>query len=529
MRRFRISSSLARKCFGMLCVPLLPLLVLGTFVAFQTERSLGREVRDLEAARKVKELSQASLALLLTQEVVTKAMLLNPDDMSGASHKLKAYDENGSVFETMRSLSKSAEVLGLIDQLVELDAKEMRPADTAVLEALGESGADAAKSAYAAKYEPIRARYEQLVRKLADAAEVDAVAASERTQAANRRAFWTTCLSLLAGVAFVATASIFVARQISGRALRTASVLRSVAEGDLTGRLEDRSSDELGQMAAAVNAMVASLREALSSFGEKARRLAGAAQDLSSVSEQMTASASETARQATSASSAAGAVTDSVRSAAIGVGEISTTIGEIARSASDAVRVAASAVQLSEQANQSISKLGGSSREIGEFVKVINSIAEQTNLLALNATIEAARAGEAGKGFAVVASEVKDLAKETARATDDIAHRVDGILNDTRGTVDVIGSITSVIHEIDALQTRIAAAVEEQAATAQGVTASVDGAASSSAEIADNVTAVAHVGETTTRCAAAIESTSSALSEVASEIRSLVDAFRIAT
>jgi methyl-accepting chemotaxis protein len=129
------------------------------------------------------------------------------------------------------------------------------------------------------------------------------------------------------------------------------------------------------------------------------------------------------------------------------------------------MRANTSAVKLAEQTNHTVTKLGDSSTEIGQVIEVITSIAQQTNLLALNATIEAARAGEAGKGFAVVANEVKELAKETAKATEDISRKIEGIQTDTKGAVEAIASIMSVIAEVNNISSTIATAVEEQNAT----------------------------------------------------------------
>jgi methyl-accepting chemotaxis protein len=158
-------------------------------------------------------------------------------------------------------------------------------------------------------------------------------------------------------------------------------------------------------------------------------------------------------------------------------------------------------MQVAETTNATVGKLGDSSIEIGNVIKVITSIAEQTNLLALNATIEAARAGEAGKGFAVVANEVKDLARETAKATEDIGRRVEAIQADTREAVDAIAEISSVIARINDYQTTIASAVEEQTATTNEMSRNVAEAAMGSTEIAQNIVGVATAAQTTSsRC-----------------------------
>ena len=137
-----------------------------------------------------------------------------------------------------------------------------------------------------------------------------------------------------------------------------------------------------------------------------------------------------------------------------------------------------------------MSRLGTSSAEIDNVIKLITSIAEQTNLLALNATIEAARAGEAGKGFAVVASEVKDLAQETARATGDISARVEAIQKDTGGAAASISGVTEVIGQIDSYQSAIASAVEQQSATTAGMAQELETAAEHTGRITTNVDAM---------------------------------------
>jgi methyl-accepting chemotaxis protein len=172
-----------------------------------------------------------------------------------------------------------------------------------------------------------------------------------------------------------------------------------------------------------------------------------------------------------------------------------------------------------------VTKLGESSREIGDVVKVITSIAEQTNLLALNATIEAARAGEAGKGFAVVANEVKELAQETAKATEDIARRVEAIQGDTEGAVAAIGRISEVIGQINDYQLTIASAVEEQTATTSEMSRSVGEAADGSGQIAANIGGVSGAADATSQALGQTRTAVDELSRMASDLRTAVSRF----
>jgi methyl-accepting chemotaxis protein len=182
---------------------------------------------------------------------------------------------------------------------------------------------------------------------------------------------------------------------------------------------------------------------------------------------------------------------------------------------------------VAETTTVTVSKLGDSSSEIGQVIKVITSIAQQTNLLALNATIEAARAGEAGKGFAVVANEVKELAKETARATEDISRKIEAIQTDTKAAVDAIASISGVIHQINDISSTIATAVEEQNATTNEMSRNVSEAANGSGEITSNIARVAEAAQGTTRGATDTQKASQQLVETSTQLRRLVEQFKI--
>jgi len=183
----------------------------------------------------------------------------------------------------------------------------------------------------------------------------------------------------------------------------------------------------------------------------------------------MSSNAEETAAQSGAVSSAAEQIASNVQTVVSGSEEMSASIKEISTNA----HVAGNGVKIAREATEKVTKLSESSQEIGQVIKVITSIAEQTHLLALNATIEAARAGEAGKGFAVVANEVKELAKETAKATEDISQKIEAIQADTKGAIDGITEVSKIIAQINDIQNSIASAVEEQTATTNEISRNI--------------------------------------------------------
>ena len=254
--------------------------------------------------------------------------------------------------------------------------------------------------------------------------------------------------------------------------------------------------------------------------------LASSSEELTSVSQQMSAAAEQTTAQANLVSAAAEQVSSNAGTVSGSIDNLVSSIHEIAKSAQQAASVAKQAVDMAGTASTTMDALGRSSAEIGKVVKVITSIAEQTNLLALNATIEAARAGEAGRGFAVVANEVKELARETARATEDIGGKIEAMQSDTRRAVSDIGGIRDVIESIDALQTRIAAAVEEQSVTTSEISRNIGEATTGSSEIAENIVQVAQAAQSTAEGASNTQVSSQELSRMAQALQRLVDEYR---
>jgi methyl-accepting chemotaxis protein len=268
------------------------------------------------------------------------------------------------------------------------------------------------------------------------------------------------------------------------------------------------------------------MEEVLQSVARNAETLTSASSELAAVSQQMSANAEETSVQASTVSAAAEQVSRNVQTVATGTDEMSLSIREISKNAADAARVASSAVAVAASTNATVTKLGESSGEIGKVIKVITSIAQQTKLLALNATIEAARAGEAGKGFAVVANEVKELAKETAKATEDISQKIEAIQADTRGAVTAIANISAIIHQINDIQNTIASAVEEQTVTTNEMARNVAEGAKGINEIAKNITGVAQAAQDTSAGTATSISASQVLARMAVELETLVGQFK---
>src|SRR6266702_2925229 len=320
-------------------------------------------------------------------------------------------------------------------------------------------------------------------------------------QAGRARAILLALLGVMVVVGIAAC--VLLGRAVIRPLARGIDVLEAAARGDLTGRIDPRGAREFRRMAHATNEMltatsgaVATIAGSADTVNSTAARLAGASRDIAIATD-------GAAREAEQLSAAASQTSTSMQ----------------------AVASAAQAVHAAEAAGGTVSRLDTSSTEIGNVVKAITAIAEQTNLLALNATIEAARAGDAGKGFSVVASEVKDLAQETARATEDIVRRVDTIQVDIRQAIDAIARITTVIGQINDHQSTIVSTVEEQSATTQEMTRSISEAAGGITSIAGNISSVAGIVQATTDDTDQARAAAAALAEMGDELRRLVGRF----
>lgn len=371
-------------------------------------------------------------------------------------------------------------------------------------------------------------------------------------------AFWSKAITTTATVAvitaLVVLLSMLVARNTTGPIVATTFEMRRLADGDLNVEIQGRDRlDEVGHMANAVQIFKDSMirnremeseakarlladqerahkREALTVEFDKAivgmlTKVSSTVEHVNHASVELHAAADQTSRQSAAVAAAAEQASANVQTVASATEQLDASTQEISKRVQQTTEIAHEAVGEINRANTTMSGLSDAAQKIGEIVNLINGIAAQTNLLALNATIEAARAGEAGKGFAVVAGEVKNLANQTAKATEEISNQVAEMQNSAEGALGVTKSVADIIGRVDSVVSSIAAAAEQQNAATHEIARNVHQASQGTREVTENIADVSQASVATGKLAEDMTGVAQELQNEAVSLRSRVEQF----
>lgn len=441
---------------------------------------------------------------------------------------------------------------------VEQTSAAVKAANTEVMSLWNEGKLQEAWVKYAYTSRPAAAKVDQATEKLVEHHRSQAESLVQATAATISS---LRLVLILLGLATAVTAvplAYLMARDVARPVAAVVEHLGEVARGnvshDVPSELLQRR-DEAGDLATATQQVITNLRPMIKNVADGVQTLSASSTELSAISGDMSAGSRQTSERADAVAASAEEMSASMMtlsasmeqasanltSVAGSTEEMTATIGEIAANSEKARRITADATRQAGQVSELMNELGRAAQQIGQVTETISNISAQTNLLALNATIEAARAGAAGKGFAVVANEIKDLAQQTAAATEDIKSKINGIQSSTSHTVEDIGKISQTVREVSEIVSSIATAIEQQAAVTKdiagniaqasmgvkGATGRVAQSSQVSTQIATDICTVNRAAGDAANGSAQVQSGAEDLSKLAEQLRNTVAQFKL--
>ena len=492
--------------------------------------------RDLPGASVLLEADRDLHQMLLAEH----GMLLSAPGTPEYEKHMKSYTENmgqaDSRLAKFIDISFSAEKKALVDKY-RSDRVAWEEVSKKILALRAKAGQDDSPEAVALAMTEGVDRFDTMrehINKLTEMVDNDAAMAGKEAEEAFSRLKVILAAITFGSILIGGALTVVISGGITTPLRRMISMLKDIAEGegDLTRRIEDRSGTETQELAEWFNQFVSRVHSIIKDVARNSNHVTDASKNLlalagslSGSSQAMTQASNTVAASAEEMSANMDSVATSMEQFTVNIGtvatsseEMSATINEIAASTGKAKQITGQAVAAAGKATTQVNELGVAAQDIGKVTEAISAISSQTNLLALNATIEAARAGEAGRGFAVVANEIKELAQQTAQATEEIRGKIQGIQHTTGQTVLEIGQISSVIGEVDTIVGGIAAAVEEQSATTREIAENVGQASTGVQQVNENVAQADSVIRGIARDVSAV---SASASEVAATARSM--------